>query len=199
MGKVLVDFDFELGLERFASRSALSRAEFEQVIRDPAWIRLYETGEITTEEYHGYLRGSGKLEMTLPEFQHAWSAVFLPELIIPERLLEILGESYPLILVSNTNAAHAEFIERSYSLFRHFDHRILSHEVGSMKPDRRIYDVAIAATGKTPESLFFTDDREENVESAVQLGIQAHRFQSVSGLVEALRAHGVDIGDFVPY
>jgi hypothetical protein len=35
----------------------------------------------------------------------------------------------------------------------YFDHKVFSHEVGSMKPDRRIYDVAIAAAGKPPESL----------------------------------------------
>ena len=198
LGKVLVDFDFELGLERFSARSALSRAEFEQVIRDPAWIHRYETGAITTEVYHRYLRESGRLEMSLEEFHEAWSSVFLPDPILPERLLASLKESYPLILVSNTNEAHANFVERRYSLFHHFDHLIFSHEVGAMKPDQRIYDAAIAAAGKSPESLFFTDDREENVESALRLGIRAHRFDSVSGLVEALRSHGVRVGDFVP-
>lgn len=198
MGKVLVDFDFGLGLERFSARSALPREEFEQVILDPVWIRRYETGAITSEEYHGYLSESGRLEMTLEEFHDAWSAVFLPDPIVPEGLLANLKASYPLILVSNTNESHANFIEQRYPLLQYFDHRIFSHEVGAMKPDQKIYDVAIAAAGKSPDSLFFTDDREENVESALRLGIRAHRFDSVSGLVEALRNHGVRFGDFVP-
>jgi FMN phosphatase YigB (HAD superfamily) len=65
-----------------------------------------------------------------------------------------------------------------------------------MKPDRRIYDVAIAAAGKPPESLFFTDDRPENIASAASLGIQAHHFRSVNELVTALKECGVDTRGF---
>jgi HAD superfamily hydrolase (TIGR01509 family) len=100
--------------------------------------------------------------------------------------------------VSNTNESHAEFIARNYRVLDYFDHKIFSHEVGSMKPDRRIYDAAIAAAALPPEALFFTDDRPENVESAARLGIRAHQFKTVSGLVNSLRNHGVELGDFVP-
>src|SRR5213075_3258166 len=107
-----------------------------------------------------------------------------------------LKQRYPLILVSNTNEAHASFIAKQYSVFDHFGHRILSHEVGSLKPDSRIYEEAIRVSGKAPEALFFTDDREENIEAALQLGIRAHLFRSLSGLLLALHEHGVEVGDF---
>lgn len=198
LGKVLIDFDFELAMRHFTSRSALPREEFEPVLRNPAWVCRYESGEISTADYHGYLREHGKLLMSLEEFHEAWSAVFLPDLIVPERLLASLKARYPLILVSNTNESHVRFIAREYSVFRYFEHRIFSHEVGAMKPDRKIYDAAIAAAGKPPESLFFTDDRPENVEAARELGIRAHQFQSVPDLLNALKMHGVGVGDFVP-
>jgi putative hydrolase of the HAD superfamily len=198
LGKVLVDFDFELGMRRFNARTSLSPEEFKSIILEQTWVRRYEHGDISTADYHRYLREHGKLEMSIEEFHEAWSAVFLPGLIVPEQLLANLKRRYPLILVSNTNESHAEFIARNYRVLEYFDHTIFSHEVGSMKPDRRIYDAAIAAAGKPPEALFFTDDRPENVESAAKLGIRAHQFESVAGLVNALRNHGVNIGDFVP-
>jgi HAD superfamily hydrolase (TIGR01509 family) len=68
--------------------------------------------------------------------------------------------------------------------------------VGSLKPDSRIYEEAIRVSGKAPEALFFTDDREENIEAALQLGIRAHLFRSLSGLVQALREQGVEVGEF---
>jgi HAD superfamily hydrolase (TIGR01509 family) len=198
LGKVLVDFDFELGMRRFNARTSLAPEEFKSIILEQTWVRRYEHGDISTADYHRYLREHGKLEMSIEEFHEAWSAVFLPGLIVPEQLLANLKRRYPLILVSNTNESHAEFIARNYRVLEYFDHTIFSHEVGSMKPDRRIYDAAIAAAGKPPEALFFTDDRPENVESAAKLGIRAHQFESVAGLVNALRNHGVNIGDFVP-
>lgn len=195
LGKVIVDYDFELGMSRFAANSALSRQEFERVILNKGWVERYETGAISTADYHEYLCDHGKLRMNLEQFLEAWSAVFLPDLIVPEQLLTSLKERYPLILVSNINESHASYIERQYSVFDHFDHRILSHEVGSLKPDRKIYEAAIAAAGKPPEALFFTDDREENVEMALRLGIRAHQFRSVPDLVSALEDYGVDTGD----
>jgi HAD superfamily hydrolase (TIGR01509 family) len=134
--------------------------------------------------------------MDIDEFLQAWSAVFLPELIVPEALLAALKQRYPLILVSNINESHAAHIAREYSVLDYFDHKVFSHEVGSMKPDRRIYDVAIAAARKPPESLFFTDDRPENIASAASLGIQAHHFRSVNELVTALKECGVDTCGF---
>src|SRR6185295_5703256 len=87
LGKVLVDFDFELGMRRFAAKTSLSREEFERVIWDKRRIRRYERGEISTSEYHRHLCENGKLCMPLKEFEEAWSSVFLPELILPELLL----------------------------------------------------------------------------------------------------------------
>lgn len=198
LGKVLVDFDFGRGMEQFIARTSLPRQEFERIILDQGWIRRYESGEVSTRAFHGYLSESGKLEMSLEEFGQVWGSVFLPGMIVPERLLSILGERYPLILVSNTNESHIDYIAKNYRVLDYFNHRILSHEVRSLKPDRKIYDAAIAASGLPPEALFFTDDREENIASAAELGINAHQFHSVKGLVKALQNYGVSVGDFVP-
>lgn len=198
LGKVLVDFDFERGLQRFASSSSLPRPEFETHLFDRNWIRPYERGEISTADYHQHLRQNGGLHMSLEEFHEAWSAVFLPNLIVPEALLGELKQRYPLILVSNTNELHVDYISREYNVFEYFHKKIFSHVVGSLKPDRKIYDAAIEASGKAPEALFFTDDRQENIDAALEIGIQGHLFRSVSELVKALKNQGVDVGDFVP-
>jgi FMN phosphatase YigB (HAD superfamily) len=198
LGKVLVDFDFERGMKQFVARTALSRRDFEHVILDQGWMRRYESGGISTRVFHDHLREHGKLEMGLDEFCEAWNSVFLPGLVVPERLLSNLRKHYPLILVSNTNESHIDYIAKNYPVLDYFSHIILSHEVRSMKPDRKIYDAAIAAAGLPPEALFFTDDRVENVTSAAELGIQAHQFHSVEGLVKVLQEYGVRVGDFVP-
>ena len=108
-------------------------------------------------------------------------------------MLKDLKRKYPLILVSNTNEAHAEFIRSQYRIFDYFDHHILSYEVGSLKPDAKIFERAILASGCSPDALFFTDDRAENVEAAKELGMYAHQFVSESRLIEALRQAGVEV------
>jgi FMN phosphatase YigB (HAD superfamily) len=192
LGKVLVDFNFQTGVDALHACCSIPRDRFEQVLWD-AWIRRYESGEISTAEFHDHLCEAANLNMPLREFCRTWSSVFLPGLLVSEELLASLKRTYPLILVSNTNEAHIEFIRSNYRVLDYFDHQILSYEVGSLKPDCKIFEYAIQAAGLPPESLFFTDDREENILAARQLGMCAHQFSGEAKLIEALQAAGVEI------
>jgi putative hydrolase of the HAD superfamily len=193
LGKVLIDFNFDTGVQALHACCSISRDRFDEVLWDKTWIQRYERGEISTGEFHTYLCKTANLKMELPQFRQTWSSVFLPDPIVSEKLLAALKRKYPLILVSNTNEAHAEFIRANYRIFDYFDHHILSYRVGSLKPDTKIFEHAIVASGCPPEALFFTDDREENVRAATQLGIHSHRFVSESKLILALWNAGVEI------
>ncbi len=197
LGKVIVDFDFQTMFRQLCGFCSKPAEEFEQVFVDPEWALRYEQGLITTREFYEHLCECGGLEMELSEFCRIWSSIFAKELLVSEALLHELKQRYPLILVSNTNEAHANYIRQNYSILDYFDEKIFSFEVGCMKPDRRIYECAIEASGKPAQALFFTDDRPENIDGARQLGIRAHQFRSETDLITALRDAGVDMGDFI--
>ena len=194
LGKVLIDFDFETGVQALHASCSISREQLEEVLWDEMWIRRYERGEISTAEFHSYLCDTAGVTMNLTEFRQTWSSVFLPGLIVSENLVASLKRKYPMIIVSNTNEAHIDFVRSEYTILDYFDHHVFSYKVGSLKPDAKIFEHAIAVSGRRPETLFFIDDREENVSAARQLGIRAHQFTSESRLVEALQDAGVEIG-----
>jgi putative hydrolase of the HAD superfamily len=194
LGKVLIDFDNERALDRLAARSSLGRDDFQRIAWDPHWVRRYERGEVSTADYHSHLRNAGGLDMGIGEFRESWASVFLPEPLVSQAFLTALKARYPLVLLSNTNEAHVDFLFRRYpAILDCFDRKIFSHEVGSLKPDRAIYEAAIAAAGKPAGRLFFTDDREENIEGARRVGMHARQFVSETALIADLRAHGVAI------
>jgi len=193
LGKVLINFSFEPVVKTLHESCSISRAQFEAILWDKVLVRRYERGEISTEEFHDYLRERASLNMTLPQFCTTWASVFMPDPLISEELLANLKRRYPLILVSNTNEAHVEFIREKYRVFDYFDHLVFSYEVGLLKPDPKIFQHAIAASKRPAEALFFTDDREENVVAAAALGIRSHQFVSEAKLVDALQQAGVEI------
>jgi len=197
LGKVLVDFNFETGVQALHAACSISRNRLEEVLWDENWICRYERGEISTSEFHAYLRETADLGLDLPDFCETWSSVFLPGLLVSEDLLLALKRKYPLILVSNTNELHIDFVRTNYRVLDYFDHHVLSYEVGSLKPDRKIFEYAIAVSGHEPEALFFTDDREENIVAARQLGMHAHQFKTELQLMDALHQAGVEIPDFI--
>ena len=193
LGKVLVDFNFETGLKALHASCSISRTRLEEVLWDENCIRRYERGEITTAEFHTYLCETAHLKMDLEGFRQTWSSVFLPDMIVSESLLVALKRRYPLILVSNTNEVHIDFVRSNYPILDYFQHHVLSYEVGSLKPDRKIFERAIAVSGHPPEALFFTDDREENISAAAELGMRAHQFKTEAHLVAALQQAGVEV------
>lgn len=48
-----------------------------------------------------------------------------------------------------------------------------------------------ADCGLAPDSLLFTDDREDNIAAAAARGWQTHLFQGPEGWAACLRAHGL--------
>ena len=196
LGKVIIDFSMDSMLQELCASCSQPATEFERVLQDPDLVRRYESGQITTRQFYEHLCDLGGLQLNFARFSQLWSSVFA-DLLISEELLRELRRRYPLILVSNTNESHAKHLSDRYPVLDYFDEKIFSFQVGAMKPDPRIYEFAIAASGRRAEALFFTDDREENVQGARKLGIHAHQFRSEDRLVAALQDAGVEVGSFV--
>jgi len=193
LGKVLVDFNFDTGVQALHAACSISRCRLEEVLWDENWIHRYERGEVSTSEFHSYLCDTADLKLDFESFCQTWSSVFLPGMIVSESLLAALKRTYPLILVSNTNEVHIDFVRTNYRFLDYFDHHVFSYEVRSLKPEREIFERAIAVSGHPAEALFFTDDREENISAATELGINAHQFKSEPDLVAALQKAGVEV------
>jgi epoxide hydrolase-like predicted phosphatase len=67
-----------------------------------------------------------------------------------------------------------------------FDEIIISAEVGVMKPDPQIYQIALLALGVMPRQAVFLDDFLHNVEAAQALGMYAIHFRSPEQALQEL-------------
>lgn len=193
LGKVIVPFDFERGYRAMAGLTSLSPGEVRARVAATQTIVPYETGAIGTPEFVRIIGQALGHEFAVDHFQRLWSAIFLPDALLPESLFAALKERYRLVLLSNTNDLHFRFIHERYPHLGHFDEYVLSHEVKAAKPDPRIYAAAIRAAQCEPGQCFFTDDIPDYVAGARAAGIRAVQFQGYVPLLASLREHGVDI------
>ena len=107
---------------------------------------------------------------------------------------KLASAGYRLGVCSNTTASHWGHCTRRFSvLTTMFAVHALSYRIQAMKPDRRFYAAASELAGASPQDIFFTDDRADNVAAASAAGWDAVVFESVSQLNEALRRRGVRI------
>ena len=192
LGKVIVPFDFGIGYRAMESRTGLTPEAIRERIRATSLVPRFESGLIEPEDFVRQLCGALGMDITYADFCEIWSSIFSRNTLIPEEFLCSLAARYPLILVSNTNAIHFKMIRANYPILRHFKEWVLSYQVRAMKPSPKIYKAAVVAAECEPSECFFTDDFQEYVEGARQLGIDAVIFQGADQLARDLKTRGVE-------
>jgi glucose-1-phosphatase len=191
LGGVIVPFDFSRAYARMEKLCGLPQPEIrDRIVQANLPVRL-ESGQMAAAPFVEELGAVLGCTLDLDEFRELWCSIFYKPTLIPESLLESIKAERRLLLLSNTNSIHFEMIQANYGLLRHFDHFVLSYEVGAMKPSHLIYQEAIRQAGCRPEECFYTDDVAEFVEGARREGIDAVQFQNAGQLCDALAERGI--------
>jgi len=136
-------------------------------------VRAYEKGKIPTEEFYTWF--CKKTKQDIRNLNELFEDVFsLNEDMVS--LVEKLKKTHRLVALSNTNEANYNFFSKKYSIFDIFDDYVLSYKVGSLKPESKIYEVALGKALCKPEECVFIDDNRKFVNAAKKLGINAIQY-----------------------
>ena len=139
--------------------------------------REYEQGFVTSDEISEYYR-THVPQLNEDTFVESWNSMLLE---FPEyrfRFIQKLAEEkdFQLILLSNTNDHHINYIKNKISFFEDFkdcfDAFYLSHEMGMRKPDPQIFEYILNEHDLKAEDCLFIDDTTENTEAAKKLGFK---------------------------
>lgn len=193
LGQVLCMVDEMVAVRAISSRTYRSDEEIKSSLFAPDRKRPLESGHQTWAEFSHMIRAELDLDMNPDEFRDAFNSVLTPHEPIFD-LVRDLATSFSLGCCSNTSSPHWDEIRRSVPVITLFGPKILSFEVGSMKPDPRIYRDLVTACAVEPEQIVFVDDKQQNVDSAVASGIKALLFTSVSKLESNLHELGINRG-----
>ncbi len=104
------------------------------------------------------------------------------------KFMSDLQEDYQTGILSNAGDRTREVMEKDYHLDRYVETIIISAEEGVIKPDRRIYQIAVDRLGTPPEQSLFLDDNLENVLAARDFGMQAVQFINNHQAMQTMQA-----------
>ena len=173
IGNVLVTFDFNRSAARMAERSHLTAQQIHDAIaplKNP-----FESGQMPPQEFMFRAMDAIDFQGSADEFQRMWCDIFA--LNEPMALtLATLPRKLPAYLLSNTNAPHLEWLLGQFSIFKHFDGGIYSHEAKTMKPEPGMYEQALAKFDLDPAQTFYVDDLIANIETGRRLGFVSHHY-----------------------
>jgi putative hydrolase of the HAD superfamily len=190
LGNVLVHYDLRKAVERFARDCRVSVLKTWFHFLTSTWEKAYCKGEISSREFYRQAKRSLGFSADFRSFYSGWNQIFWENGGM-EALLRVLKKRYPLLLITNTNKMHYEYIKKKFRLLRHFKAKLASHEVGLAKPDPRIFRRAIAEAGCRPEECVFIDDNPEFLRGAAKAGMKTILFTSREKLIGSLEKIGV--------
>jgi HAD superfamily hydrolase (TIGR01549 family) len=116
-------------------------------------------------------------DMLATEAAHAYRDAYIAARVEVEGASELLAavrERAQVVVVSNNLLAEQRAKMRHCGLDRHVDLLVVSEEAGSSKPDRGIFDLALARAGvRADQAVMVGDSWVNDVEGARRVGIRA--------------------------
>jgi len=174
IGRVLLDFDFESALLKLIPQRINNPKErIQQVLEQKDAL---EAGLIDPEKYANWALKIFESDATLPQFYHAWQQIFTVNEPMWRCVRQLASNNHALILISNINAIHCPWIFTAYPEFSYFEHKILSFEIGILKPESAIYQHAIKTFQLNPTTTIYIDDQPQNIASGRELGFQCWQY-----------------------
>lgn len=181
---ILWDFSGVLTTEK----PGRGHAYFSQVLGIPADVlKAYfyseenhqmDRGEISSNDFYRMLLHEQNMDSTfLTNISRAFEDAF--ELNKPMiDYIKNLPKSIKIGLLSNYSDRLRPMLEHELHIAHLFHDIVISSEVGLLKPDEQIYRTALSRFDILPQEAIFVDDRIENVEGAIRVGMHAVHFQS---------------------
>jgi glucose-1-phosphatase len=194
-GNVVGFFDYLKACERLGPKLGLTAEGFRHRIVERGFNPLlgrFESGKIGPEQFAEELMVISGLRVPYPDFVDAWQDIFWLNEPVARLIERLKSAGYTLLLGSNTNILHSTHYRRQFaSTLGLFDHLVLSHAVGHIKPSDEFYQACVAAAGKPAASCIFVDDVPENVDGARKAGMVGLHYTDTSALITELTALGV--------
>lgn len=176
---LIFDFgDVFLNLDKEgAMKNALDLFQIDVLTEEMVAVNcLYEQGLISTSEFVDFYCNYFS-HISEQDLINIWNYVLKH---FPKYKMDFLKQlyktgEYQLILLSNTNELHINWVKQNVSFYEEFKsnfHKFyLSHEINLRKPNKEIFDFVLNENCFEPTETLFIDDTKENTDTANILGI----------------------------
>ncbi len=184
-GGVIMRTEYQSPRQQLAERFNMDYEEIDRLVFNSESARRASLGEITEEAHWlGLLK---RFKLPASELR-AFSDAFFGGDVIDRDLVQFiraLRGKFHSGLISNAWGGMRDFLTRE-KLLDAFDTVIISAEVEVMKPDARIFEIALEQAGLRASEAVFVDDLPANIESCEKLGMQGVLFRDSQEALEQL-------------
>ena len=176
IGNVIIGVDFIPSLKRLIRHDTV----------DPE-LRLntllerkddFEAGRIHHDEYFSWAAETINFKGSREEFLTAWLDIFEPNKAMWKCIDELHQQGHRLVLFSNINNPHKDYLLEEYPIFKKFEGGVFSYQTGHIKPEPEIYQIAIDEWQLDPANTAYIDDLPANIAGGEKAGFLCHQYDT---------------------
>lgn len=150
------------------------------------YYKPYFSGQIPEEEFWGSLLEEIGLKEDWLELRSKLLDFFEVNEDVAKLYKKLRESGKKMVLLSDQTKEWWPFLNNKLGIESYFDDTIVSALVGVNKPDPKIYQLALEASGVKAEECIFIDDLESNLAPAEKIGIKTVLFESSEQLEKDL-------------
>jgi len=197
-GGVLYKMPDPAGIDKWTNLLGIEKSpEFVEMLTNPHESELVKDiclGKISEDEAWGMIKS--KWSVT-PGLVRRIRRNFLSKRSLNRQMIRFMAAlkvDYQLGILSNAGDQARSLMTEILHLDRYVDEIIISAEEGVIKPDERIYQIAMNRLDTEPGQTLFIDDYFTNIQAAERLGIKAIHFtenqKSIREISEYIQEEG---------
>jgi len=186
LGGVIVRTEFQAPRQQLAERLGMEYEDLNRVVFDSDSGLRASVGEISSEDHWASV--VKRLKRPASELVTIRDEFFAGD-IVDRTLVDYIRSlrgPFKTGLISNAWGDLRDFIVRE-KFEDAFDEMIISAEVGAMKPEPRIFQIALEKLGVQPNEAVFVDDFLINVEGCEKVGMTGIHFKDPESALKLLK------------
>lgn len=187
LGGVIVRTEYQAPRQHLAQRLGMEYDDLVKVVFDSDSGNQASIGAIPADvHWDSIIKRLKRPVEELAAIRHEFFAGDVIDRTLLDFLRSLRGK-YTTGLISNAWGDLRDYILRE-KIDDAFDHIIISAEVGAVKPDPKIYQIALERAGVKPKEMVFVDDFAVNIEGCEKLGIKGILFKDPDSAIKKIRA-----------
>jgi len=194
LGGVVVDIDFRRCFRRWADASGTDIEFIASRFSFDAAYEQHERGALDVAAYFQRVRLALGVDLGDAELLEGWNDIYVGVVPGIGPLLAAASVKFPLYAFTNSNSTHhAVWSKRFSGDLEVFTATFVSCDIGQRKPERVAFEAVTEMIGTPASRILFFDDLAENVDGALDAGLQAVHVSTTNSVPSALVQLGVRV------
>lgn len=184
---------FDLDGVYFTSESF---SKFKQLIGisnfDDNLMTKFKTGELSEDQFWNFVRSSLGVTLNNDQIFRLLADSYQVNQNVVDTVKKVRELGIKTCICTNNFPTRINALDQKFHFLSDFDVKVFSFQVGVVKPDPKIFQTLITQSSYLPSEIFYADDKQANVDSALSLGINAFVYTGFENFILKLKDLGVN-------